>query len=158
MRTPTGSRERDISDDGALAADRQERRLRGGPPLRPPARTGGRLGLRWPVSAGKGVGGSGGVEAEPGFGSVAEAEGPELLGVLVDPGAGEAELPRELLGVDELRPSRRRVWFAQELSDTLGDRFDGLRRELLDCGTKAASTPREGSARGGVHPVGERVV
>jgi hypothetical protein len=105
--------------------------------------TGGRRRLLRRLWVGERVGGGGGVEAEAGFGSVAEADRAELLGVLVHPGAGEAELAGELLSVDEPRAGGRGVWFAQELCDALGDRFDGLGWELLDGGTQAAHPPRD---------------
>ena len=84
---------------------------------------------------------------------MAEADRAELVGVLVDPGAGEAELACELLGVYELRAGRRGLWFAQELSDALGDGFNGLRRELLDGGTEAAPAARERCRPGLARPV-----
>jgi hypothetical protein len=148
---PTSRLERD-SGNRPVTADREERG--GGSWLAPGAAawTGGRR-RRRRLRVGERVGGGGGVEAESGFGTVAEANGAELLRVLVHPGAGEAELPRQLLGVDELRPGWRRVWFAQELSDALRDGFDGLRRELLDGGTKAAPAPRDRCRPGLGRPV-----
>ena len=126
-----------------MTADREERGA-GWLTPRPATWTGGRRRLlRRGFWVGERVGGGGGVEAKSGFGSVAEADRAELLGVLVHPGAGETKLARELLGVDELRPGGRGVWLAQKLSDALGDRFDGLRRELLDGGTEAAPAARE---------------
>jgi hypothetical protein len=84
---------------------------------------------------------------------VAEPDGAELLGVLVHPAAGEAELACELLGVDELRAGRRGLWFAQELGYALGDSFDGFRRELLDGGTEAGPPARDRCRPGLARPV-----
>jgi hypothetical protein len=94
-----------------MTAYREERRGGNWLPPRPAALAGGRRQLRRLLSGGERVGGGCGVEAESGFGSVAEADRAEFLGVLVDPGAREPELTGELLGVDELR-SRRLVRFA----------------------------------------------
>lgn len=53
------------------------------------------------------------VEAEAGSWPVAEWDRSELCGVFVDPGASNAETPRELSGIQE-------VWRPQVLIDGMG--------------------------------------
>jgi hypothetical protein len=95
--------------------------------------------------------GGGGVEVEPEacLGASAEADGAELVGVFVDPCAGDAEVDSELPRVEERGRLRAGVAaFAQELCDALGDLLDGVGCELG--GGVSQTTPLDASRGCGV--------